>query len=276
MTLPSWYPDPTRTYRSGTGTSAIMKRYLVRATAMFALFLAAFPVAAGVPRATAQTDADWAWPGMQFDIRKGGEWYSCSVGYPAWDDDGTRYFITASHCFRDEDGRHYQDNDGTTLNIYSQNNHSRPVGFEETFPKPKNGWYTDISLVQMYQGRKLEGYGWRNIPDDPAVASVGDTACLIGLNHESANCGKVTEVSAEMNPEGAAASVRATRASYCSHPGDSGGAVYDRKLDIALGINITGNRSHNEPGTTGDCDSSYIPIGRALRFLRQFHPSLSI
>ncbi|KRQ23315.1 MULTISPECIES: trypsin-like serine protease [unclassified Mycobacteroides] len=253
----------------------VAKGYLGYGAVIFVVLACSFAVV-GAPAATAQTDADWAWPGMQFDVYKGGSWYSCSVGYPAWDDDGTRYFITASHCFRDEDGRHYQDDDGTTLKIYSAGDHSRPVGFEETFPKPKDGWYTDISLVQMYPGRKLQGYSWRNIPDDPAVAAVGDPACLIGLNHDNANCGKVTEVAAEMTPQGAAASVRTTRASYCSHPGDSGGAVYNRKLDVALGINITGNRNHNEPGTSGACQSSYIPIGRALRFLRQRHPSLSI
>ncbi|MBL3752297.1 hypothetical protein [Mycobacteroides abscessus] len=76
------------------------------------------------------------------------------------------------------------------------------MGFEETFPKPKDGWHPDISLVQIYPGRKLQGYGWPNIPDDPAVAAVGDSACLIGLNHDNANCGTVTEVAAEMTPKG--------------------------------------------------------------------------
>ncbi|BEL41974.1 hypothetical protein [Mycobacteroides abscessus] len=71
------------------------KRYLSGIASIFAVVTGSFAVVSA-PAATAQTDADWAWPGMQFDVYKGGSWYSCSVGYPAWDVDGTRYFITAS------------------------------------------------------------------------------------------------------------------------------------------------------------------------------------
>lgn len=196
--------------------------------------------------------------------------------YPAWDSDGIRYFITASHCFRDDQGRHYQDENGTTLEVYSPDDHSQPVGYEKAFPTPKNGWFVDVSLVQMYPGRVLRGYGWRNIPNNPALAATGDTACLVGLNHEKANCGNVTDPATTITPPGSSASVRATRASYCSHAGDSGGAVYNMKTNVALGINMTGNPNRNEPGTTGTCESSYIPMGTVLTFLRQLHPSLSI
>ncbi|SKK24997.1 endopeptidase [Mycobacteroides abscessus subsp. massiliense] len=247
-------------------------RYAVRVAGLLAVFLIAGPSL----RAAAETDADWAWPGMQFDVYADGSWTSCSVGYPAWDDAGNRYFITAGHCFRDDSGRHYEHPDGTTLDIYTPTDHDRPVGFEETYPKGKDGWYTDISLVKMYPRKKLDGYGWQHIPDDPIINDVGDTACLIGLNHSKANCGTVTETSTEVQIIGFPWSTAVTRSSYCSHPGDSGGAVYDRQGNGALGINITGSRKHNEPGTLGACQSSYIPIGRALRFLRQFHPSLSI
>ncbi|MGH3955392.1 MAG: hypothetical protein ACRDTI_15305 [Mycobacterium sp.] len=65
-----------------------------------------------------------------------------------------------------------------------------------------------------------------------------------------------------------------TRTSYCGHPGDSGGAVYNR--NGALGIEITVDPDHNEPGAPGGCQNSYVPISRALTIFRKRHPSLSI
>lgn len=251
-----------------------MNRYLARAASILAVSLVVVPLMGAVP-ARAETDAPWAWPGMRFDIYAAGSWSSCSVGYPAWEN-GIRYFITAGHCFRDDDGGHYLHTDGTALDIYSPSDHRTPIGFEETYPRGKDGWYTDISLVQMYPGRELHGEGWEHIPDDPVVADVGDGACLAGYRHDTSNCGRVTKTGSEITITGFPWSTIVTETNYCSHPGDSGGAVYNRKLGGALGINITGDRKHNEPGTPGDCNSSYIPMGRVLRFLRQFHPSLSI
>ncbi|WP_286211812.1 trypsin-like serine protease [Mycolicibacterium mageritense] len=228
----------------------------------------------GTPEADAETDADWAWPGTQFDIYADGSFKSCSVGYPAWDASGNRYFITAGHCFRDDSGRHYIHTDGTALDIYAPSDHNTPIGFEKTYPIGKDGWYTDISLVKMYPGMTLDGYGWKHIPDNPITSDVGDTACLVGQNHSKPNCGVVTETNTELTITGFPWSTAVTRASYCSHPGDSGGAVYNR--NGALGITVTGSSEHNEPGTPGACSSTYITISRVLTFLRRFHPTLSI
>jgi hypothetical protein len=63
-------------------------------------------------------------------------------------------------------------------------------------------------------------------------------------------------------------------ASFCAHPGDSGGAVYNSSG--ALGIEITADEAHNELGTPGACSSSFIPIGLALQILREHNPSLTI
>ncbi|SKS13994.1 Trypsin [Mycobacteroides abscessus subsp. bolletii] len=252
-----------------------MKKYR-GAIAGFLIILLATTTNLLVPAgAHADTDADWAWPGMQFDVYKGGLWYVCSVGYPAWDDAGTRYFITAGHCFRDDDGRHYVHPDGTDLNVYSPSDHVHAVGFERIYPKPRNGWYTDVSLVQMYPGKKLYGEGWQHIPNAPSTADVGDAACLVArYNHAKPNCGKVTATGVELTINGYDSTTAATSASYCAHSGDSGGAVYNRTG--ALGIEITGDPDHNEPGTAGACRSSFVPIGHVLRFLRRFEPSLVI
>lgn len=236
--------------------------------------LAIFLLLLVAPPAKADTSAQWAWPGMQYDIFAAGSWHSCSVGYPAWDARGTKYFITAGHCFRDDSGRHYMHPDGTDLNIYSPTDHSKAVGFERIYPKAGDGWYTDVSLVQMYPGRQLRGTGWEHIPDHTTTADVGDTACLAGFRHDKSNCGKVTDTEVEITITGFPWTTSVTEASYCAHPGDSGGAVYNR--NGALGIEITGSRKHNEPGTSGACKSSFIPIAAVLKYLRRNQPSLTI
>ncbi|SKV05979.1 endopeptidase [Mycobacteroides abscessus subsp. bolletii] len=251
----------------------MLKKNLARAMGICTLPLVALPLL-GTPNAEAKTDAYWAWPGMRFDVYADGSWSSCSVGYPAWDDAGTRYFITAGHCFRDDDGRRFVHTDGSSLEIYSPSDHTTPVGYERTYPKGKDGWYTDISLVEMYSGRELFGEGWEHIPNSVTSADVGDTACLVGQKHDKVNCGEVTATGVEITITGYPWSTSVTKASYCAHSGDSGGAVYNS--NGALGIEITGDSRHNEPGTPGACRSSFIPIGRVLKFLRQFHPSLSI
>jgi hypothetical protein len=84
--------------------------------------------AIAVPQANAATNADWAWPGMQYDIYKNNSWYTCSVGFPAWNGAGIRYFISAGHCFRSESGTHYQNQVPTT---------SSPAGPESKFTVPQ-------------------------------------------------------------------------------------------------------------------------------------------
>lgn len=226
------------------------------------------------PHVKADTSAHWAWPGMRYDIFAAGSWHSCSVGYPAWDSAGTKYFITAGHCFRDESGRHYMHPDGTDLNIYSPTDHTKAVGFERIYPKPGDGRYTDVSLVQMYPGRQLRGTGWEHIPDHTTTADVGDTACLTGFKHDTSTCGKVTDAAVDVTITGFSWSTSVTEASYCAHPGDSGGAVYNR--NGALGIEITGSLKHNEPGTSGTCKSAFIPIAAVLKYLRRNQPTLTI
>ena len=224
--------------------------------------------------ALAETNASWAWPGMQFDFYEDGSWGSCSVGFPAWDSAGKRYFITAGHCFRTESGSHYLHPDGTGVDIYAPSNHHRPVGFERLYTIPADGWYDDVSLVEMYPGKELSGHGWEHIADRPTSPDVGDSACLVGFRHEKSNCGEVTETDATITEKGYRWKSRVFRTSYCSHPGDSGGAVYNRYG--ALGIGVTGDKRHNEPGTPGACRSSFVPIGVALRIFRKTYPSLSI
>ncbi|UQX13444.1 S1 family peptidase [Candidatus Mycobacterium methanotrophicum] len=209
---------------------------------------------------------------MQYDVFADHSWSSCSVGFPAWNNAGTRYFISAGHCFRTESGSHYVHPDGTGIYIYTPTDHTHPIGFERSFTIPSNGWYDDVSLVEMYPGKTLHGEGWQHIPDNPTTAAVGDKACLIGFRHNKTNCGTVTQTDASLTETGYPWNSMATRASYCSHPGDSGGAIYNDHG--ALGIEITGSK-HNEPGTPGACRSAFIPIDRALKVLRKSIPSLS-
>jgi hypothetical protein len=226
------------------------------------------------PQANAATNADWAWPGMQYDIYKNNAWYTCSVGFPAWNSTGTRYFISAGHCFRSDTGTHYQQRGGGGVEIYSPSNRRTPVGFERTYTIPSDGRYDDVSLVEMYPGRKLYGNGWQHIPDNPVAAAAGDQACLVGYRHNTANCGTVTATGVHQTMTGYPWTENVSTASYCAHPGDSGGAVYNS--NGALGIEISLQEAHNEPGTPGPCSSSFIPIDTVLEILRQHNPSLTI
>ena len=230
--------------------------------------------AIAVPQANAATNADWAWPGMQYDIYKNNSWYTCSVGFPAWNGAGTRYFISAGHCFRSESGTHYQQPGGAGVQIYSPSDQHTAVGFELTYTIPNGGRYDDVSLVEMYPGKKLYGNGWQHIPDKPVAAAVGAQACLVGYRHKTANCGAVTATGVRETVNGYPWTEDVSTASYCSHPGDSGGAVYNSSG--ALGIELTADEAHNEPGTSGACNSSFIPIGLVLQILREHNPSLTI
>lgn len=225
-------------------------------------------------RAAAKTDASWAWPGMEFNIGIGDKVGSCSVGFPAWDRAGKRYFITAGHCFRTASGSHYVDSKGYGLDIFAPSNLNRPVGYERLHTIPDDGWYDDVSLVQMYDGRELSGDGWEHIPDDPTVAHGSAAACLVGYKHAKSNCGKVTDTNHVITEHGYPWKSHVVETSYCGHHGDSGGAVYNEYG--ALGINIAGYDDHNEPGTPGECISYYVPIGKALSIFRKAIPSLTM
>jgi hypothetical protein len=251
-----------------------MRKAMIAAMAAVAIACVLGLSAIAAPQANAATNADWAWPGTEYDIYKDNSWYNCSVGFPAWNDAGTRYFISAGHCFRSESGTHYQQPGGAGVEVYSPSDHSTAVGFERTYTIPSNGRYDDISLVEMDPGQKLYGNGWQHIPDNPVAAVVGDRACLVGDRHDTADCGAVTATGVRQTATGYPWTENVATASYCSHPGDSGGAVYNSSG--ALGIEITGDPGHNEPGTPGDCRSSFIPIDRVLQILRQDNPSLTI
>lgn len=134
--------------------------------------------------------------------------------------------------------------------------------------------YDDVSLVEMYPGKKLYGNGWQHIPDNPVAAAVGDQACLVGARHDTANCGTVTATEVSQSVTGYPWMEVVSTASFCAHPGDSGGAVYNKSG--ALGIEITADAGHNDPGTPGACISSFISIERVLEILRKTNPSLTI
>lgn len=224
--------------------------------------------------ANAMTNSDWAWPGMRYDIFKDNAWSSCSVGFPAWDDAGNRYFISAGHCFRSTSGTQYVQPDGAGVLVYRPSDHSTAIGFEHTYTNPGGGLYDDVSLVQMFPGKRLDGNGWQQIPDIPVVAAVGDQACLVGYRHDNANCGAVTATGVRQGLIGYPWVVDVNTASFCAHPGDSGGAVYNSTG--ALGIEISYVAADNDPGMPGPCSSSFIPIGQVLDILRPNTPSLTM
>jgi hypothetical protein len=126
----------------------------------------------------------------------------------------------------------------------------------------------------MYPGKKLYGNGWQHIPDNAVAAAVGAQACLVSYRHNTANCGAVTATGVRETVNGYPWAEDVSTASYCSHPGDSGGAVYNSSG--ALGIELTADEAHNRPGTSRACNSSFIPIGLVLQILREHNPSLTI
>ncbi len=225
-----------------------------------------------VGSAAAATDADWAWPGMRYDIRIGDHWHSCSVGFPAWDSAGARYFISAGHCFRTAGGSHYLQPGGAGAQIYAPSDHYAPVGFERTYTIPGET-YDDVSLVEMYPGRKLDGHGWQHIPDKPTVGVAGDSVCLAGYRHGTSSCGMVTDTGVRMQLNDYPWLVTVSTASFCALAGDSGGAVYNDAG--AVGIEISRDTVLNDSGV-GTCRSAFIPIGRVLEILRQQNPSLAM
>jgi hypothetical protein len=227
------------------------------------------------PTAHAQTGADWAWPGMQYDIYKAGVWIDgCSVGYPAWDRAGNRSFITAGHCFRSASGTQYLQPNGAGVEIYDPSNHSTPIGYESIYTNPANGFYDDIALVTMFPGAKLSGNGWQHIPDNLVTVAVGDSACLDGDRHANSNCGTVSGVGVTSTLTGYPWSVTVDTANFCGEHGDSGGAVYNN--NGAVGIFISLGDQNALPGPAGSCYSTFVPLGVALGILRIQQPSLTI
>ena len=228
-----------------------------------------------VPQANAATNADWAWPGMQYDIYKAGAWIDgCSVGFPAWNSAGDRSFITAGHCFRSASGTQYLQPNGAGVEIYDPSNHSTPIGYESIYTNPANGRYDDIALVTMFPGAKLSGNGWQHIPDNPVNVAVGDSVCLDGDRHTNSNCGTVTGVGVSSTLTGYPWTATVDTANFCAQHGDSGGAVYNN--NGAVGILIAVGDQNALPGPVGSCYSTFVPIGVALQILRTQQPSLTI
>lgn len=158
----------------------------------------------------------------------GGKFKTCSVGYPGTDSAGNRYFITAGHCFRTSAGSHYVHKDGSGLDIYGPDDSSTPIGWEKLFTNLNaEGYFLDVSLVQMRPGKKLAGDGWPDIAPQVSSSSVGDTACAVGQRHNKPTCGEVTAVGTEIRMTGYPWKSIVNRATYCSFPGDSGGLVYN-------------------------------------------------
>ena len=232
----------------------------------------AFASVLTVAPVVAVTNADWAWPGMRYDIRLGDYWHSCSVGFPAWDSAGTRYFISAGHCFRAATGGHYLQPGGAGVEIYTSSNHSSPVGFERTYTIPGDT-YDDVSLVEIFPGRRLDGIGWQHVPDNPTTGALGDPVCLAGYRHDTPACGTVTGTGVQMRLGDYPWTVSVSTASFCALAGDSGGAVYNDTG--AVGIEVSRDTAHNDSGA-GTCSSAFIPIRRALDVLRQQKPSLTL
>ncbi len=242
----------------------LMKRLLAGAASAVVAATGVLTANAGTANATA---ADWAWPGQEFVVYADGGYMSCSVGYPGTDSAGNRFFITAGHCFRTDSGSHYVHRDGTALDIYDPARRSTSIGWERMYmPANDDGYYLDISLVQMRPGRKLTGDGWRSIPAVESMSRVGDTACAVGKNHNRSTCGKVTAIGEEMTISGYSWTSIVNRATYCSYPGDSGGAVYNSSG--VLGIVSAGPKNV--------CDDAYVPISLALKAIRKSIPSFRL
>ncbi|WP_225535722.1 trypsin-like serine protease, partial [Tsukamurella tyrosinosolvens] len=126
--------------------------------------------------------------------------------------------------------------------------------------------YLDISVVQMRPGKKVGGYGWTSIPARESASRVGDTACAVGQNHKRSTCGKVTAVGVATSIRGYDRDSITNRATYCSYPGDSGGAVY----------NSSGVLGIVSSGPSNACNDAYVPISLALISIRQSIPSFRL
>jgi Trypsin len=251
-----------------------MRKAMIAAVAAVAIACVLALAVIAVPQANAATNADWAWPGMQYDIYKANSWYTCSVGFPAWNSAGDRYFISAGHCFRSASGTQYLQPNGAGVEIYDPSNHSTPIGYESIYTNPANGHYDDIALVTMFPGAKLSGNGWEHIPDNPVNVAVGDSVCLDGDRHTNSNCGTVTGVGVSSTLTGYPWAVTVDTANFCAQHGDSGGAVYNN--NGAVGILIAVGDQNALPGPAGSCYSTFVPIGVALQILRMQQPSLTL
>lgn len=210
----------------------------------------------------AVADVWWAKPGQKFFIQGLG---SCSVGFPAWDNAGNHYFISAAHCFRDHAGRQLTDH-GYGLKVLDPYKGNMEVGYEHVYPSGGPHGYIDISVVQMFPGRGLSGPGWNGINTTPVTAKVGDTACIAGWRSFKRRCGAVEEVNVPANPDGLNLTSIVDYATYCFWHGDSGGAVYNDSG--ALGIGITLSLAFNNDESCSQGHSGFIAINYILDTIR--------
>lgn len=236
-----------------------------------------FILCGGQTAAPAHAKAWWAWPGQEFTVDKGIYGYAnCSVGFPGWDAHGNIYFITAAHCFRDSrTNRRIVYNDGSPLRVYDPNDLSTPIGFERLYPLPGQKYY-DVSVVQMYRGRRLSGYGFPNIPTRPHESVLGQQACIAGFRSHHVRCGRVSTVDepTQVKSFEGWGMERLHEARYCSWQGDSGGAVFDK--DGALGISSSSTTKGDNACRVGSEASDYVPITDVMAIIRAHIPSFRI
>ena len=170
----------------------------------------------------------------------------CSSGFVATSPGGTRYLMTAAHCFSGRSGTwntHFAD--GSSHDIGAPHSAvSAPTG-DAGILKINNpsGWGLPARRIRIQSD---EDY----IITDSDSATVGSRICFTGSRTDS-NCGVVTAGRATR------LGIQETlRADYCATGGDSGGSVF---------ASHTAYGTHS--GHYGSCDSVFYDMGFAKLWL---------
>lgn len=201
----------------------------------------------GVGQLDSCSDAAWCDPPLRGGIRLVYDGVGeCSSGFVATSPGGTRYLMTAAHCFGGRSGTwntHFAD--GSSHNIGAPHDAvSAPTG-DAGILRINNpgGWGLPARRIRIQSD---EDY----IISDSDSATAGSRICFTGSPTDS-NCAVVTAGRATR------LGIQETyRADYCATGGDSGGSVF---------ASHTAYGTHS--GHYGSCDSVFYDMGFAKLWL---------
>lgn len=191
--------------------------------------------------------ATWARAGARYYIHHKGDYYICTVGFPATDADKRHYFITAGHCGDPGDVILQE-----TSSVQGFNNQPSliaqlikaitgisarvkltPVGrIIAKAGQTASGATLDIGLVELNKTSRLGG-GYAQVPINISSPAPGMKICKVG-SVTGRTCGTVLNLNKTISPDNYKARLIADKARMCVISGDSGGAVISHGAAVGI------------------------------------------
>ncbi|GLZ30013.1 hypothetical protein Lesp02_22030 [Lentzea sp. NBRC 105346] len=170
------------------------------------------------------------------DVKGGDGWHNgtarCSVAFSVTGAGGRRAFITAGHCTPTAGATARSTTTLTTMGSVSGGGH---------FDKRGDYGKVDVTSAEFVLTPLVNGYGKGDVTIRGArEAAVGTSVCKSGSTTKI-TCGQITAKNVTVNYGNGVIVEGLTRATACTNPGDSGGAVYAG--DQAQGIVSGGTAS---------------------------------